>query len=108
LEGRTATVLAPHGTTGVDGGPATVAFRVAPSPVRAGGNVTFVAPGANPGVARIYDLAGRLSATVPFVATGDHWTARWNTADATVRAIRAGIYFARAGQASARIVVLEH
>jgi len=101
LEGHTVMLFVPQHTSSVGGPGAAAAFRVAPSPVFAGGVVTVQAAGAEPGRGGVYDPSGRRVATLDFMATTGGWTARWNTG---TRA--AGVYFVRAGSATARVVVL--
>jgi hypothetical protein len=107
LEGQTVFAVIPNGTVSVGPSPSGPQFRAAPSPVRAGGLVTFVAAGRDPGEARVFDLAGRVVGRAPFVPEGDHWVARWHTSGVDGSAA-AGVYFARAASATARIVVLGH
>jgi len=54
----------------------------------------------------VFDLLGRRIAELAFVPEGDLWAARWTTSDASGSPLRGGVYFARAGHATARIVVL--
>ena len=107
IEGQTAQVSIAPGVLGVEAPPVpSLAFRAIPSPVVAGGNVRLVAGGRDPGPLRVFDLGGREVARSPFMPSGGQWTASWNTAQGTGGAARAGVYFARAGGATARIVVL--
>ena len=104
IEGQTSVVTIPFGITGV-AHPPQAAFRSGPNPVFAGNSVRLSVAGANPGSARVFDIEGRLLAELPFAPGGDHWEARWDTAIGG-HAVRAGLYFARAGASTARIVVL--
>lgn len=106
IEGQTSSVAIPLGVAGVGSTPASPAFFCHPNPVIAGGAVRFSVSGSAPEPARVFDLEGRLVARLPFVNQGDRWEARWDTGATGRSAARAGIYFARAGAATARIVVL--
>ncbi len=106
IEGQTVVAFVPQGFLGVPNVSTPVSLRAGPSPVRAGGSVTFVITGTDPGEARVFDLAGRLVANMPFVPQGDHWVARWNPSGGSQPA-RAGVYFARVGLSTARFVVLD-
>jgi subtilase family protein len=106
VEGQTVVALVPQGAIGVTAPSTPVSFSASPSPVRAGRSVTFVASGLDPGPARVFDLGGRIVASMPFVPEGGHWVARWNTSLASRTSPRVGVYFVRAGFSTARIVVL--
>jgi hypothetical protein len=79
-------------------------FRATPSPVRSGGDVTFAAPGFAGGDVHIFDLGGREVGRVA-LAPGLN-QARWNARSRAGDPLSAGVYFARAGRFSARLVVL--
>jgi hypothetical protein len=104
LEGQTVGAVVPNAPTSVGTPQTGPEFRAGPSPVRAGGLVTFVAALRDPGEARVFDLAGRVAGRVPFVPEGDHWVGRWQTSNES--SVRAGVYFARAGKTTTRIVVV--
>ena len=106
LEGQTVILVSPGTLTSVEGVPTLKTLSAAPSPVGADGTVSFVAAGRNPGDVRVFDLEGRNVARVPFAQQGTLWVARWNLSDGSRPTPRAGVYFARAGQSTARIVVV--
>ena len=115
FEGAISEVRMPAGVTGV--GPALFAgsaLRAFPSPLPAGGSVTFRAPAGSARAIEIVNLAGRRVGRVALEAVaGDgagadlvgHWTAR----DAGGRALPSGVYFLRSVGAAApagRLVIL--
>jgi outer membrane protein assembly factor BamB len=79
--------------------------------VRASGEVEFEVRGdVSPGEAvQILDATGRLIATLPLRATGEHASAFWTGADARGRRVSRGVYVARLvqGGASVRVVRVE-
>ncbi len=107
IEGQTVDVSIAPGVLGVGVPPGqSLAFRAMPCPVGAGGSVQLVTGGRDPGPLQLFDLGGREVARSAFTHSGGLWIATWNTAQGTGGVARAGVYFARAGSATARIVVL--
>lgn len=84
-------------------------LRLAPNPARAGANLELRAgaPSAGGGaMLDVFDTGGRRVASVPFAASGAHWTAR--VPAAVTSAWPSGVYFARVRGANqtARVVVV--
>ncbi len=79
-------------------------LRVAPNPARGGAGFELVLPGGG-GRTRlhIYDAGGRLVRTLPLEPAGTmgEFRADWDRRGGDGRAVPAGVYFARVGEASA-------
>ena len=117
FEGATTNVQAPAAVTSADpAGTSPGALRVQPSPLSAGGVVTFVAGAGGPSKVEIIDLAGRRVGRVELVLRdAGRREGRWTAARPDGSTLPAGVYFLhvagprgeRVGRGSAgRIVVL--
>jgi hypothetical protein len=113
FEGQVTNVQTPAAVTAVDWtGPSAGALRAIPSPLSAGGIVTFSAGAAGPARVDIVDLAGRRVGRVELVARdAERREGRWTAARADGSALSAGVYFlhvpgAAKGRPAGRIVVL--
>lgn len=113
FEGQVTSVQTPAAVTGIEpGGPSAGALRVHPSPLSAGGIVTFTAGSAGPARVDIVDLAGRRVGRVELVARdAGRREGRWAALRADGSTLSAGIYFLHvpgtaAGRPAGRIVVL--
>ncbi len=113
FEGQTTNVQTPAAVTSVEpAGSLAGALRAHPSPLSAGGVVTFSAGAAGPARVDIVDLAGRRVGRVELVARdAERREGRWTAARADGSALSAGIYFLHvpgspAGRPAGRIVVL--
>jgi len=106
LEGLTTMVRVPQGFAAVGGGPAPSAFRIAPNPARAGSAVRFFAPASATGTIQILDVGGRVVGQVPLTGSGAAREAVWSARDGAGQPLPSGIYFARSGRATVRVVLL--
>ena len=92
------------------GGPAPVALRLGPNPLRPGQALELrgSAPGTGgPAFVDLYDVTGRRVASAPLLADAGTTRARWTARETAVWS--SGIYFARVrgdASATARFVVL--
>jgi len=103
VEGSEVQVQVPAALTGVGDVAPDRALRVGPNPVRSGGAVVFsLASVAGSGL-EVFDVTGRAVARFP---AGSARELRWETRDRDGRPLPAGVYLARAGGVSARVVVL--
>ena len=112
IEGATTRVRIPAAVTGVPGGgPGTSrpGFTVAPNPARSGGTITFAVESGMAAAVEVFDLAGRHVGNAPLIAvSGDRAEARWTARDVRGAALSPGVYFARAGRAPIRRLVVIH
>ena len=106
VEGLTSMVRVPQGFAGVGGGPAATSFRIAPNPARAGGTVRFFAPAGGAGTIQILDVGGRVVGRAPLTGSGITREAVWSARDGAGQPLPSGIYFARSGRATVRVVLL--
>jgi subtilisin family serine protease len=106
LEGQTAYVSAPSSVVGVGAPAAVAALRGGPNPVPSGAGVSFRLGSDPAGELRVFDLAGREVGRAVFRPGSDAWEARWVSRDSAGQPIPAGLYFARAGRAGVRRLVV--
>lgn len=100
VEGGSVELAIPNPVAGVPEVSGPRGLRVGPNPLRAGDVATFALDGRPAANVRIFDLAGRE------VGRSDSTSGRWRARDEGGSPLPAGIYFARAGTRSARVVVL--
>lgn len=109
-EGGTTRVRIPAPVTGVPGDPgppAVTALTLSPNPARAGAVIAFSATRAFASAVQVYDLKGRRVGVAPLVQTSsERAEARWTAQDIHGAALAPGVYFARAGRAPSRRLVL--
>jgi hypothetical protein len=98
VEGQTTNVQTPAAVTGVEPtGPSIGGLRAHPSPLSAGGVVTFIAGARGPSRVDIVDLKGRRVGRVELVARdAERREGHWTAARADGSALSAGIYFLHA------------
>jgi hypothetical protein len=110
FEGGTTRVRIPAAVTGVPGDPgatAVTALALSPNPARAGAVIAFSATRAGASEVQVFDLRGRRVGVAPLIQTsGERAEARWTAQDVHGAALAPGVYFARAGRAPARRLVL--
>lgn len=106
FEELTVYTTAPASVTGVDPSAVAGEARIGPNPLRGGGTVTFALATAPREDLRVFDLAGREVGRAGFRDEQGVWRARWSARDGAGRPLAPGLYFARAGAALARLVVL--
>jgi hypothetical protein len=110
FEGQSHYASMPQGMVGVAGRGPRPGLRFGPNPVVSGGVVEFSMPGEGAGRAdrvRVYDLIGREVGGAPLVGGASGLRARWEARSAGGAPLPAGLYFARAAGASARLVVVD-
>jgi hypothetical protein len=106
VEGQTAVLGIPQGALSVEPIADARGLVWGPNPVRAGGQVSFAVPSAQRGDLRVYDVAGREVARVPWRNGPEGARARWTAVDAAGRPLQGGVYFARTGRRDARRLVV--
>jgi subtilisin family serine protease len=107
VEGLTTVVAAPSGVLGVEPLAGSRSIIIGPNPVRSGGEVSFASSVAITSDLRIFDLAGREIARLPWTRSGLGARAAWGARDQAGRMVPSGVYFARMNRgAIARLVVL--
>ncbi len=104
IEGGTVEVQVPAPVTGVEPGRPDGALRFGPNPVRSGGLLRWSGAAVASSGLRVFDLAGREVARV--AAAGPSAELLWEARDASGRPLPAGIYLARSGGETVRVVVL--
>jgi len=104
LEGFTIQATIPDEVVAAPDGVRAVRPVYGPNPARAGEAVRFES--AAPGDLRVFDLAGREVGSALFAREGSAYVARWDARRADGRPLPSGVYFARAGAASMRLVLI--
>jgi hypothetical protein len=104
LEGGTVETQVPAPLTGVTTVRTTSALRAGPNPVRSGRAVTWLGSAVLDADLAVFDIGGRQVATIPAGSLGSD--RRWEARDRLGRPLPAGLYLARAGRETARLVVL--